>query len=66
MLIFSNSHTSPSNGKIHGIVDDLQQVLHRYPRRLRVCADAAVVVGKLFRILRYRDLAVKFNDISVL
>lgn len=57
---------SPSNSEIDAVVDNLHQVLDRFPRRLSVCANSAVVVSELFRILHFLNLAVQFNDIGVL
>ena len=57
---------SPSNSEIDAVVDNLHEVLERFPRRFGVCANAAVVVSELFRILCFLNLAVEFNDIGVL
>ena len=57
---------SPSNSEIDAVINDLYQVLERLPRRFRVCANAAIVVSKLVRILHFFNLAVQFNDVRVL
>jgi len=57
---------SPSNSEIDAVVDDLHEVLDRFPGRFGKCANAAVVVSELVRILCFLNLAVQFNDIGVL
>ena len=64
--IIGNRWFSPSNSEIDAVVDDLHEIVDRFPRRFRICANAAVVVSELFRILRFLNLAVEFNDIRVL